>query len=204
MKALELYKQLAEIVGILLGDGSIGIYRNHQRIKITLNAKEEEEYAKHIQTLFYQIFGVVPKIKYRIHENTLDLFIFDRKVIRLFLNEVGLVLSPKWGRAIIPNWIFERHVENYVIRGYCDTDGSVVIAQNNGTLYPRIEMKICPSPMQAQFIRILHEKNFKFGVYTIGKGKVRIQLNGKKQLQQWMTLIGFSNSQKLNRAKLFV
>ena len=89
--------------------------------------------------------------------------------------------------------MFVRHLEKYVLRGYFDTDGSVVITNNNGTLYPRLEMKISPSPMQQQFIDILEQFNFRFGVYDIGKGKVRIQMNGLECLNNWFTTIGFSN-----------
>jgi hypothetical protein len=44
-------------------------------------------------------------------------------------------------------------------------------------------MKISPSPMQNQFVKILEEEKFNFGKYDIGKGKVRIQMNGKTQLR---------------------
>ncbi len=96
-----------------------------------------------------------------------------------------------------------KELAKYVIRGYFDTDGSVVITDNNGTRYPRLEMKICPSPMQEQFIKILESLNFRFGVYRIGKGKVRIQMNGKGQLEKWIKDVGFSNPKHRKRAMSF-
>ena len=58
-----------------------------------------------------------------------------------------------------------------VLRGYMDTDGCVVIFNNNGTKYPRLEMKVCPSPMQNQFIEILKKHHFEPRVNDIGKVK---------------------------------
>ncbi len=121
-----------------------------------------------------------------------------------FLQNVGFVLAPKWKRAIIPSCFLRPELELFVVRGYFDTDGSVVITNNNGTIYPRLEMKISPSPMQAQFIDILKRNNFHFGVYDIGRGKVRIQLNGIQQLKKWYEKIGFSNHRHLEKAKKFL
>jgi len=47
----------------------------------------------------------------------------------------------------------------------------------------------------------LHDPNVN---YQIGKGKVRIQMNGKKQLTKWIEEIGFSNQRHLDKiSKLF-
>jgi len=193
-------KKLAELIGIILGDGSINIYPkiNHYRIKITLDSINDKTYSSYIRDLIRDIFKESPIIKLRKNENSVDLLLFKRKMIR-YLLEIGLKKSPKWNRAIIPPQFLTRKLEKYVLRGYFDTDGSVVLANNNGIVYPRLEMKICPSPMQDQFIGILKRNNFKFGVYQIGKGEVRIQLNGVSELKKWERLIGFSNEKHLHK-----
>ena len=90
------------------------------------------------------------------------------------------------------------------LRGYFYTDGCLVTANNNGILYPKLEMKICPSPMQKQFISILNKYSFRLGIYKIGKNKVRIQLNGLTQLEKWNNLVGFSNNKHLAKLERFV
>lgn len=200
----------AELAGILLGDGCINIYRTkahdkikvkHQ-IKVTLDAREMQ-YAQYIQNLMADLLGKAPLIRKRATENALDVLLFGPTYLGI-LQKIGFVLAPKWQRAIVPDCFIRRNLELFVIRGYFDTDGSVVITNNNGTIYPRLEMKVSPSPMQAQFIDILRRHGFHFGVYQIGKGKVRIQLNGKGQLKKWYEEIGFSNPRRLERAKMFV
>ena len=58
--------------------------------------------------------------------------------------------------------------------------------------------------MQSQFIEILNRHEFNFGVYKIGKGKIRIQMNGKKELMKWKKLIGFSNIKHQRKCDQFI
>ncbi len=192
-------KYFAELTGILLGDGSISVYSkiNHYRLQITLNSNEIE-YAKYVQKLFNILTGSELTIKIRKNENALDLLCFKRIVIRKFITS-GFITSPKWDRAIIPNQFMNKRLGKYVLRGYFDTDGSLVVTNNNGVMYPRLEMKIMPSPMKNQFIELLGMYGFKFRVYDIGKGKMRIQMNGKKQLEKWNKEIGFSNIRNIKK-----
>ncbi len=202
--------EFAELAGILLGDGCLNIYRTHahekikikHQIKVTLDSREAQ-YSVYVQQLMQNLFGKAPLIRKRAGENAVDILLFGPQYLGL-LQKIGFVLAPKWNRAIVPACFLNPKIELCVIRGYFDTDGSVVITDNNGTIYPRLEMKISPSPMQAQLISILKRHNFHFGSYQIGKGKVRIQLNGKKQLRKWYDEIGFSNPRHLEKAKLFL
>jgi hypothetical protein len=195
--------KLAEFVGIMLGDGYIS-YPKNQRIKISFNSLTDKDYFDYVNKLLIELFNAKTIKEHRKTENTSNLYLFQRQIIRFIINEVGLNPSPKWNKAIIPYWIIENKLELRVLRGYFDTDGSVVITNNNGVVYPRLEMKICPSPMQKQFVQILKRHGFVFGVYDIGKGKIRVQLNGKKELRKWYDLVGFSNPKHAKKALVFL
>lgn len=201
-------KKIAEFIGILLGDGSLclkdGKNNTNNRLKITFNSKDDKEYIYYVKNLIKELFGIDPILKFRTNENTADLFLFRKEMIIFLTEKVGLKLSPKWNRAMIPAQFLADELDVCVLRGCFDTDGCLVTTNNNGIKYPRLELKICPSPMQNQFIEILKKYNFKFGIYQVGKGEVRIQLNGKKQLQKWIELVGFSNEKHINKIKRFV
>jgi hypothetical protein len=62
-------------------------------------------------------------------------------------------------------------------------------------------MKIRPSPMQNQFVKILEEEKFNFGKYDIGEEKVRIQMNEKTKLRRWVSEVGFANRKHIEKAK---
>lgn len=205
-------KDIAELIGILLGDGSIGIYKCkaenkikiQHRIKISLHAEDDMEYSKYITSLMKRIFSSRPLIRIRKGEKTLDILLFGKQHVNFLLNEVGMKVSPKWDSARIPNSFTEGQIGNMVLRGYFDTDGCVALVNNNGTFYPRLEMKICPSPMRKQFIDMLKVRGFRFGAYQLQNDETRIQINGVKQLEKWYKEIGFSNSKNSKKAEMFV
>jgi hypothetical protein len=204
-------EKLAELVGILLGDGCLGIYnckfkdkiKQQHRTKITLNSKDDFEYSKYISNIFNHLFGVNPLIRIRKNEDTLDILTFRREILHFLLDAVGLKISPKWNTAEIPQRYLNGSLALHVLRGYLDTDGCVTLMKNNGKLYPRLEMKICPSPMQSQFIQILRDNGFKFKVYNLDKNKISVHICGKKGLSKWSSIVGFSNPKNIQRAALF-
>ncbi|MFH1400928.1 MAG: LAGLIDADG family homing endonuclease [Nanoarchaeota archaeon] len=198
---------MAELTGILLGDGSISIYPSERfstyyRCKVTLDSREGQ-YISHVSSLMETALGSRPKLRLKKNEHTAELLLFEKRIV-LALTDFGFVPSPKWGRARIPAPFNNTQFGRHVLRGYFDTDGCVVRANNNGTLYPRLEMKISPGPFQNDLIDRLAELGFRFGVYAIGDGKVRVQLNGERSLQQWVDTIGFNNQRHLDKVPLFV
>ena len=85
-----------------------------------------------------------PYVKYRKNEKTCDHTVFKKDIV-LKLLQIGLIASPKRYRAVIPSEHITEPYGKHVLRGFFDTDGSVVLTKNNGTLYPRLEFKISPS-----------------------------------------------------------
>ncbi|VVB98625.1 DNA polymerase [uncultured archaeon] len=202
---------LAEFVGVLLGDGSIGIYgcrargrlKKHYRVKITLNSEDDKDYADYLVDLIRRVFAINPIIRKRPGERALDIFIFNRSVVRRLLR-MGLKRAPKWNRASVPKKFLVHRLASHVLRGYLDTDGCITIANNNGIRYPRIEMKISPYQMQGQLVSALKSLGFEPRVYAIGRGKVRVVLPGMKNLEKWHRNIGFSNKKNSMRAESFM
>ena len=91
-----------------------------------------------------------------------------------------------------------------VLKGIFDTDGCLSIFNNNGILYPRIEIRLCPSPAQSQIKKIFDEFNFKYKIQELEKGKTRIRLSGKNELKKWFDLIGSSNPIHIKKSKKFL
>ena len=199
-------KKLAELVGIILGDGCIGIYeckandkiKVQHKLQITLS-KAEKAYAYYIKDLFIELFDVEPIIKFRKNENALDILIFKKSVVLFFIEKVKLKLSPKKGRVIIPEIYTIPPFDKFVLRGYFDTDGCITLTNNNGILYPRIEFKVQSISLKNQFEVILKRMKFRFGVYQIGVERFRFQLNGKVQLQKWAREIGSKNENHIKK-----
>lgn len=201
---------LAEFVGILLGDGMIGRYECDRGdgsfsiqhcVKVTLSS-EETGYQGYFEKMFRGLFSIRPSSNKRKNEFTYDIRCFQKELFDFLVEEGGLETSPKWNTAKFPEiFIYQEKLAKKVLRGYFDTDGSVVLTDNNGKLYPRLEMKIFPSPMQIQFIEVLDSLGFRFVAYEIGKDKIRVQMNGETQLAKFENEVGINNPKHFSKAK---
>jgi len=204
-------ERTAEFIGIMLGDGSIGIYNFNQKnrkktlhqLKVTLNS-QNTGYIDYVSNLMKDIFDIDPKIFFKRDENAADIRIFKKEKVLYALNYLGLKLSPKWNKMEIPEKYSEGKLALSVLRGIFDTDGSVTIFKNNGIIYPRIEIRICPSPAQNQIINILKKNNFRFKVQSLDKGNIKIRISGEKELKNWFEKVGSSNPLYIERAKMFL
>jgi len=203
--------RLAEFIGIMLGDGSIGIYdcksgnkiKKHYQIKVTLDSRNKD-YINYVSNLMFEILGCEPTRNFKKNENAVDIGLYSKEKVLFSLNNLGLKLSPKWETMEIPEKYRNGRLALFVLRGLFDTDGSVTIFNNNGTIYPRIEIRICPSPAQNQVIKILDENNFKYKVQNLERGKIKIRISGKKELKNWFDKVGSSNKLYVERAKPFL
>jgi DNA-binding transcriptional regulator WhiA len=111
--------ELAELLGVLLGDGSI----THFQIWVTLGVKEMA-YAKYVAVLIKHVFGGTPKIAIR-GNNYKDVYLGSTVATNWLFNE-GLVHNKVLSQVGVPMWIFEReeYMESF-IKGFFDTDGSI-------------------------------------------------------------------------------
>ena len=204
-------ERMAEFIGIMLGDGSIGIYdtragnkiKKHHVVKITLDSRNKQ-YIEYVSNLMKEVLNVEPKLHFKKKENAVDICTFRKDKVSYVLNEIGLKLSPKWNRMEIPRKFMKNRFYSHILRGLFDTDGSVTIFNNNGIIYPRIEIKICPSPAQKQFVEIIDSLAFNYKVQNLDKGKIRIRISGKSELKRWFNIVGSSNQDYIKRANLFL
>lgn len=109
---------------------------------------------------------------------------------------VGLKLSPKHARAVIPRWVFRHGLELHTLRGLFDTDGCIVFDKQNRNIhyYPRLELKISPGYLSNQIAGILAHHSFRYSTSNrTGSNTLRFQINGKFLLEKWAVKVGFNN-----------
>ena len=96
-------ENIAEFIGIMLGDGSIGIYdtkagekiKIHRVVKISLDSRNKG-YLDYIINLFRKVLDTTPRIRYKKKENAVDVSTHKKDRLSYVLNELGLKISPKW------------------------------------------------------------------------------------------------------------
>ncbi|NVM19717.1 MAG: hypothetical protein HWN80_18590 [Candidatus Lokiarchaeota archaeon] len=130
---LEENSELAEMVSIILGDGSIPKTKN--RVRITLNKTEEPQYRKFVYGFMEKLFKKKPSIYKPRDANAVKMSINSKEVVRALINK-GLKPGDKKKHQVeVPQWI-KKEEENRrgSLRGLIDTDGSIHIHKYNKSI----------------------------------------------------------------------
>ena len=118
---------LAEIIGIVLGDGSIYLKERTYQVRIAGNSENGREYlVSYVRRLFKSVFHVEARTKFV--KNTKAMYLcIDLKHVALELIRHGLFPGDRRKTdPHIPCWIFDnKEYLRSCIRGLIDTDGTV-------------------------------------------------------------------------------
>jgi DNA-binding transcriptional regulator WhiA len=122
----EFTPELAEIVGIMFGDGNMRRYNSSYVVRIFMNAKKDNQYANYVRFLFRKNFGVALKSHVDETKNSLALYYYSKKLTEVFNQRLLIPFSPK-KLDCIPAYIKENAVLlKSFIRGLFDTDGCII------------------------------------------------------------------------------
>ena len=150
-------KKLAEFVGIMLGDGSLG----ESNWSITLNSIEDKQYAKFVVLLVKELFGFIPGVAKRKNANAMVISGSGLKSVKYF-RSIGLISGNKVKNQVgVPGWIWEnREFSRACLRGLMDTDGGVFkhTYPVNGKKYSYL--KLCFSNRSLPLLKFVRD-NFK-------------------------------------------
>ena len=116
---------LAEFVGIMLGDGGIN---NPWQANITMNAIADAAYARYVEDLIIHLFGATPALRKRKRRNALVISLASTTIVD-FLVSVGLPRGNKLKAGLkIPDWVLAKRAFRIAcVRGLMDTDGCLYI-----------------------------------------------------------------------------
>jgi DNA-binding transcriptional regulator WhiA/DNA-binding CsgD family transcriptional regulator len=111
--------ELAELFGILLGDGHI----SHFQVLVTLGTKEQS-YAEYVVRLMQKLFGATPRISIR-RTGYRDVYLGSVRLTKWLLRN-GFVQHKVRSQVDIPEWVIKKRTfSERFIRGFFDTDGSI-------------------------------------------------------------------------------
>lgn len=115
--------ELAELVGILLGDG--GICETGYQIVISSSAANELQYSEFVVELVSKLFGIESTIRVG-SKGSRDVIVTSIAAIE-YLESIGIQRGNKVRNQIaVPKWIFtDVEYTRACVRGLMDTDGSV-------------------------------------------------------------------------------
>jgi DNA-binding transcriptional regulator WhiA len=173
--------ELAELVGILLGDGNI----TSTQVRVTIDSRERE-YIAYIRLLIEKVFGIQPKVMQRKNCNAADIYFGSVEAVR-FLEEMGFVRNKVKFQIGVPKWtscskVFKRSL----IRGFCDTDGSVYLLKSG-------QVQISFTNRSKKLLEDLNNMLESLSIRASRVGSKSFYLTRKSEVVKYREDIGFSN-----------
>ncbi len=204
-KVIEMNEKLAELLGLMAGDGCLSHTGKARYIYIAGHKTDDLEYHQLItKKLFKELFNKEIKISFRKYENALFIKFSDK----CLFNELSkyLPIGTKYESLIIPTPILQDKKYFFAfVRGLADTDGCVVFSkQHRGyRYYPRIEITSKSKTFLAEILSQLKKYHFYGSVSHKGKENYRLEIPGNKNLVNWLSLIGFNNPTKMEKIRKY-
>jgi hypothetical protein len=185
--------QLAEFVGIVLGDGGIA----SRQVTITLNAVTDKLYADFVVREIGLLFGLTPSRYTR--KNACIIVVSSVELVEFLLGE-GLVKGDKVEHQVaLPAWILEDPCYmKACLRGLVDTDGSVYLSNHmiKGTRYHHACM--CFRNYSNPLVESVHRILAGLG-YHPTRGRNRVYLYRQRDIQRYFNDVGTHNPKHLKR-----
>jgi len=210
-KTMNVTRELAEIVGIYLGDGYIYENKGKYQIGFVGSPKTDAELFKKLQKLIKKQWD--KDVKFKIRERGLRMVFRLKQASDMLANELKLPFGKgKCEKIFIPQVILDNwNLLKYTIRGIMDTDGSVFVSKKPGVeKYPTMEITTTSIKLAEQLKDSLTKRGFRVGKIRISISKLsnlpayRVALYGKENIRKWLKEIGFSNKYKRDRAISYI
>lgn len=111
---------LAELLGVVLGDGYIGQHARTQVLRIVSNSKNEG-FVERYSSLVEKVFAKSPRVRFRKDSNCADIVLYQNNIA----SRLGLETGSKTRRPfVLPDWITaSRHYKIRFLRGLYESDG---------------------------------------------------------------------------------
>lgn len=184
-------EKLAEIFGILNGDGHISHFNNE--ICVVVDSREEN-YLNYLKKLFEEKFGI--SFTFFKELNRIKLRTYSVLLSNILTKDYGLPKGNKLGKLRIPKQILQRKI--WIIsylRGLFDTDGSLYLRR-------RKEMVVNIKSADKNFLNEIKRALEKIEFHPSVSNK-NLNLYRKSEIQKFFQVIEPANSKHLKKFKIY-
>lgn len=179
-------KELAELFGILLGDGGVEKYF----VRIYLNRKADKGYPQKVMTLIRRLF---PKVKVtcldREKRGTEEVQVSSVAVCD-YLRGIGF--DPKL--RTIPAWITDDvEFTKATIRGLFDTEGTIGVKFYRGKSGMSVYKQLTVTNKNKNILHFLEQELAGLGYHPTRASEKNIYISNRKDIERYFIEIGTSN-----------
>ncbi len=184
---IKMDEKMAEILGILNGDGHLSNFKYEVCIVGDLR---EEEYYSYLKNLFESKFGL--PFTLRREKSAFKLRCYSKGISGILFSEYHLPKGNKIGHLKIPSQV---HLSKKFLRAYhrglFDTDGSIYFRRKN-------EPVVQITSADEVFLKEVKDALNLLG-FTVSKGNQRIFIYGKSNVKRFFEEIKPANSKHLKK-----
>lgn len=192
--------QLAELIGILMGDGHVGLYQT----TVVTNSETDYQHALYVMKLIEDLFKVRVHINNRKEKKACEIIISSKSVCNFFVDQ-GIPQGNKITLGLrIPTWIQKKPLYRKVfIRGLFDTDGCVYLDTHrvDKKVYKNLGMAFANQSLP--LLSFFKETLEFFGLHPTQKTEFRVFLRRKEDIRRYFDLIGSSNEKHLKKVRQY-
>ncbi len=191
---------LAELLGILAGDGHIDTYQ----VSITTHAVTDLEHAQYSKALFEKVFPIRASLIFRKDCNACVVCVSSKSISDILVKK-GMKRGHKIKNSLcMPKWVQAKiQYRKAFVRGLFDTDGSVYLDTHriNGKLYKNIAMLFTNRclPLLADFKATTEE----LGLHPTQKTDFAVFLRRKEEIRRYFSIVGSSNPKHLRKVEAY-
>lgn len=216
----EINPELAEVLGVILGDGHLECNRKYKSNTVYLlnisgsYSEDFDYYNVYFRKILFDLFNINFKIYLR-RNDELVINIYS-KVIANFFKSLGVHPGNKTNFNEIPLIISnsDNEIKRAFIKGVFDTDGSITFKKDyhGNHSSPVISIAMKSQKFIEQLRDFMKELGFTFYLCKeeyfdkrFNKTSVRYKLDfaGRKNLERYLKLINFSNPRHLTKISIF-
>lgn len=198
---------LAELIGIILGDGNISHYKKGKKIgvyqiKIAGDYKKDKEYhLDYIKPLCESLFNLKPRETINFKHNERFLYLSSKQLVEFFRGHNLMPGDKIKNQSTIPFWVFKKDLFlRACLRGLIDTDGSIHRMSKKDPNLLRIKFTNHNARLLNDARNAFLKLNFHVSKIICGRN---IQISRKADIEKYLREIGFSNPKHLKRLHKF-
>ena len=209
-------EELAEFVGVFIGDGCLSEYARKNRpsnVRVILFTgsweKDSDYYQRIIKDISYKYFKYGIRIYHRKDDNTVRFFITNKNAIS-FLIALGYNFGPKSETVFILSVIFNnKNCSLACIRGIFNTDGCIYkrynkMYRNHKKLYSKykvVQFKSNSYLLIKQIDLILKRENILVNKIIKDKKASVLRITSQKDIDKFISIVGMNHNYHINRIK---
>jgi len=187
----EMNEDLAEEIGLHLGDGSMNFYNGKGLYQLRGHLIDDKpHYMSRVRPLYKKLFNIDINVRDMNSTGVSEFQIWSDELVN-FKRDLGLPLGPKTD-FLAPSVILENDkFSRSFLRGYFDTDGCLYLERRKNGLYPRIGMVSISGRFIKQMQKIILRAGFRI-TYEVREGLPRhnypihkLSIRGTEMTKKW-------------------